>query len=53
MHSKPKEVVKPADTPKAKAPAAAATVSIPTRPRKRYGLTINGKRIEVGVEDIV
>lgn len=46
--NKPKPVVKPADTPKAAAAAAASS----NLPGKRYGLTIDGKRVEVGVEEI-
>lgn len=45
--NQPKPVVKPAETPKA--PAAAATSG---GPQKRYDLTINGKRVEVGVEEL-
>lgn len=48
--NKPKPVVKPAETPKAD---AVPTSSQATGPQKKYGLTINGKRIEVGVEEIV
>ncbi|ADE53965.1 pyruvate carboxylase subunit B [Coraliomargarita akajimensis] len=51
--NKPKPVVKPADTPKAEAPAATPAASGEALPGKRYGLTINGKRVEVGVEEIV
>jgi oxaloacetate decarboxylase alpha subunit/pyruvate carboxylase subunit B len=51
--NKPKPVVKPADTPKAEAPAPAQTTpASPGGPTKRYGLTINGKRVEVGVEEV-
>jgi oxaloacetate decarboxylase alpha subunit/pyruvate carboxylase subunit B len=46
--NKPKPVAKPAETP-APAPAAAASSS----PGKRYALNINGKRVEVGVEELV
>ena len=49
---KPKPVVVPAETPKA-APAPAPAANTSTGPQKKYGLTINGKRIEVGVEEIV
>ncbi len=48
---KPTTVVKPAETPKA--PAAAPVAPTGTGPHKRYGLTINGKHVEVDVEEIV
>lgn len=47
--NKPKPVAKPAETPAAK-PAAASDA---TGPGKRYALNINGKRVEVGVEELV
>ncbi|MDQ8195197.1 pyruvate carboxylase subunit B [Coraliomargarita sp. SDUM461004] len=49
---KPKPVAMPAEAPKA-APATAAPAASSNGPQKRYGLTINGKQIEVGVEEIV
>lgn len=49
---KPNPVVLPAEIPKA-APAPAPAANTSTGPQKKYGLTINGKRIEVGVEEIV
>lgn len=52
--NKPKPVAKQVDTPKAEPAAPAATVTSSSGgPKKTYGLTINGKRIEVGVEEIV
>ena len=47
--NKLKPVVKPAATPKAEAISSTAA----TGPQKKYALTINGKRIEVGVEELV
>ena len=49
---KPKPVALPSEAPKA-APTAPAAASSSNGPQKRYGLTINGKKIEVGVEEIV
>jgi oxaloacetate decarboxylase alpha subunit/pyruvate carboxylase subunit B len=51
--NKPKPVSIPADTPKAETAAAPAAPASGGGPTKRYGLTINGKRVEVGVEEIV
>jgi oxaloacetate decarboxylase alpha subunit/pyruvate carboxylase subunit B len=48
---KPKPVVVPAETAAAAPPPAAAASG--TGPQKKYGLTINGERIEVAVEEIV
>ncbi|MDQ8208031.1 pyruvate carboxylase subunit B [Coraliomargarita sp. SDUM461003] len=49
---KPKPVAMPTEAPKAAA-ATAAPAASSNGPQKRYGLTINGKQIEVGVEEIV
>ncbi len=49
---KPKPVAMPAEAPKAAA-ATATPAASSNGPQKRYGLTINGKQIEVGVEEIV
>ena len=49
---KPKPVAMPAEAPQAAA-ATAAPAASSNGPQKRYGLTINGKQIEVGVEEIV
>ncbi|MGB0745095.1 MAG: pyruvate carboxyltransferase, partial [Opitutales bacterium] len=49
--NKPKPVVKPAETPKPEPTAAVPKSS--GGPKKTYGLTINGRRIEVGVEEII
>ena len=52
--NKPKPVAMPAETPKAAAePGATAAAVSSSGPQKKYGLTINGKRIEVGVEEVV
>ena len=52
--NKPKPVAVPKETPKSAAPAApAGGATHGAGPKKTYGLTINGKRIEVGVEEIV
>ena len=48
---KPAKVSVPAGAPKAAAPAAATPAS--EGPVKRYALNVNGKRIEVGVEELV
>ena len=50
---KQKPVSVPVETPKAAPAAAANTSSRSNGPQKKYGLTINGQRIEVGVEEIV
>ena len=51
--NKPKPVVKPADTPKAPAEAEPApSAASSDLPGKRYSLTVDGKRVEVGVEEI-
>lgn len=48
---KPKPTPAPAKAEATASPAAAP--STPSGPVKRYGLTINGKRLEVGVEEVV
>jgi hypothetical protein len=48
-----KPVAVPAETPKAAPAQSTAAASGSAGPQKRYGLTIDGKRIEVGVEEIV
>jgi len=52
--NQPKAVAKPADTPQtAPTPSAASEATQPTGgSQRKYGLTINGKRVEVEVEEV-
>jgi len=50
--NKPKAVAKSVETPKAPPAAEPAASTASGGRRKKYGLTINGKRIEVGVEEL-
>ncbi|MFW5873785.1 MAG: pyruvate carboxylase subunit B [Verrucomicrobiota bacterium] len=51
--NKPKPASKPVEPPKPSAASTAAAPRAPAGPGKRYGLTIDGKRHEVSVEEIV
>lgn len=52
--NKPKQAAAPAPAPQAPAPAKPAPVqaAAPTSPAKQYALTIDGKRLEVMVEEL-